>query len=146
MEKHLPMHDTLPVVVARVGVLARVSYHLGKDHAYGLCRGVDVSWPSHDGGRNPSRSFRLNPEVFRRCHPETLARAVEIRCSRGEGYQGGHLCPVLESNLRLTHLLPSGKGVKLDSDYSGSAPSSQIFAFFPRCEVLFILGRTWCWW
>ena len=43
---------------------------------------------------------------------------------RGEGRQGGHLCPVLESNLRLTHLLPLGKSVKLDSDYSESAPWS----------------------
>ena len=28
---------------------------------------------------------------------------------RGEGRQGGHLCLVLESNLRLTHLLPFGE-------------------------------------
>ena len=38
---------------------------------------------------------------------------------RGEGHQGGHLHPVLESNLRLTHFL--WEGVKLDSDYSGYA-------------------------
>jgi len=38
------------------------------------------------------------------------------------------LCPVLESNLRLTHLLPSKKGMKLDSDYSGSAPNTMATA------------------
>jgi len=31
---------------------------------------------------------------------------VGIWCMRGEGCQGRHLCPVLESNLRLTDLLP----------------------------------------
>jgi len=87
---------------------------------FGICCQV-----SRAGGIRPITLLKGKPwSVFRRCHPETVARALGIRCTRGEGRQGGYLCPVLESNLWLTHLLPLGKSVKLDSDYSGSAPWS----------------------
>jgi hypothetical protein len=91
----------------------------------------------------PHRGLRGAFEAFRYCPPEHICLGGEIWCTRGEGCQCGHyVCLVLESNLRLTHLLPfRGRGVKLDSDYSGSAPWSQIFWLpFPPCEVYFIFS------
>ena len=55
---------------------------------------------------------------------------AEIWCMRGEGVQCGGLCL-----LSLSPICGSRTCVKLDSDYSGSAPWSKFFALFPPCEV-----------
>jgi len=60
---------------------------------------------------------------------------------RGEGHRALHGCSVLEFNLRLTCFPSWGEGVKLDSDYSGSAALSPIF-----CSNLLVRSfSSLCW-
>ena len=53
------------------------------------------------------KSLQGTLEGLRRCRPESGCQGGTW-CMRDEGHQGGCLCSVLESNLRLTHSLPSG--------------------------------------
>jgi hypothetical protein len=99
--------------------------HCGTPAPNAYSEGIVVIGPGHDANtvctcscpgfclmtrQIPVTSFKSASclEGLRVCCPESGCQ-TGIWCMRGEGYQGGHLCSALESNLRLTHSLPSGR-------------------------------------
>lgn len=82
------------------GNWTRATTHI--QHALRLPRVLLHDWA------NTRHLLQESLEGLRVCRPESGCQ-TGIWCMRGEGHQGGHLCSALESNLRLTHSLPTGR-------------------------------------
>jgi len=100
-----------------------------------ICQTVPKRVVTH-GTFASHRGLRGAFEAFRRCPPEHICLGGESGVRGVRGASAGIICVLSLSPICGSRTcFPQGRGVKLDSDYSGSAPWSKFF-----CS-LFLLAR-----
>jgi len=94
-----------PRVAIRLVLSLQTLWHMAKCQQY-----INLNWAPVA----PEDMLRQRVNLWRhfwgtQSHRPGPGCQAGIRCMRGEGYKGRHLCSALESNLRLAQTLPSGK-------------------------------------